>query len=148
MSLLNSPSTVPNVLTIHISYLLRDPSYFAGNVKYATKGPADSTWDIRVVDDLPDLTFGFIGARNITSLVVDSKGNPWIAYADERVVKLAVWDGSKWLIDTVVEAEDAELGQLVSLKLDSEDHPHVAYFEVTSKSPLDGRIKYAKGTPN
>ena len=133
---------------IHISYLLRHPSFFSGTVKYATKGQADTTWDIRVVDDLPDLTFGFIGARNLTSMAVDSKGVPWIAYADEKVVKLAVWDGSGWEIDTIVGAEDVELGQLVSLKLDSEDSPHVAYFEVTDKSPLNGRIKYAKGTPN
>ena len=133
---------------MHISYLLKDVSGFAGTVKYATKGPGDSTWELREVDDLPDLSFGFIGARNITSVAVDSKGNPWVAYSDERVVKLAVWEGSTWLIETVVDSEDIELGQLVSLKLDSRDQPHIAYFEVSDKSPLNGRIKYAKGTAN
>ena len=34
------------------------------------------------------------------------------------------------------------------MKLDSEDNPHIAYFEVTSKQPLAGTVKYAKGTLN
>ena len=133
---------------MHISYLLQDPSGFAGTVKYATRGPGDTPWEIREVDALPDLSFGFIGARNITSVAVDGEGNPWVAYSDEKVVKLAVWDGSTWGIDVVAEAGDLELGQLVSLKLDSQDRPHLTYFEVTETSPLNGRIKYVKGTPN
>ena len=93
-----------------------------------------------------DLKFGSIGARNITSLALDSQGNPWIAFSDEQDLKLAVWDGSAWQTQTVVTAGSDPLGQLVSLKLDSKDEPHVVYFEVTTTRPLNGRIKYAKGT--
>lgn len=116
-------------------------------VKYATKGPDDSTWEIRDVDTLGQLTFGFVGARNITSLALDGEGNPWIAYSDERVLMLALWNGSEWQLERVVEAGPQPLGQLVSLKLDSKDQPHIAYFEVSNKRPLAGRVKYAKGTP-
>ena len=130
----------------HISYFQRD-SASSGVVKYATRGSNDTDWEIREVDSLDQLTFGFVGARNITSLAVDSEGNPWIAYSDEKKLKLAVWDGSGWQVQTIVDAGSKTLGQLVSMKLDSQDLPHVTYFEVTNKGPLEGLVKYAKGTP-
>ena len=101
--------------------------------------------DISDVGTLDSLTYGFVGARNITSLALDSQGNPWIAYTDEKELKLARWDGSAWESAVVVVAGTQPLGQLVSLKLDSQDQPHMAYFEVEDKSPLTGRVKYAKG---
>ena len=130
----------------HISYFLKESSS-SGVVKYATKGPDDRTWEIRDVDTLSKLAFGFVGARNITSLALDGDGNPWVAYSDEKRLSLAVWDGSDWTIDSVVDAGSKTLGQLVSLKLDSQGRPHIAYFEVSSKSPLSGTVKYALGTP-
>ena len=78
---------------------------------------------------------------------MDGAGNPWIAYSDETLIRLAVWDGCGWEIGTAVDAGLQTLGQLVSLKLDSEDQPHIAYFVVTNEGPLEGRVKYAKGTP-
>ena len=33
------------------------------------------------------------------------------------------------------------------MKLDTQDRPHIAYFEVTKKGPLEGQVKYALGTP-
>ena len=130
----------------HVSYLERASST-SGGIKYATRGLDDAEWEIREVDSLDRLTFGFVGARNITSLAVDSEGNPWIAYSDEEQLKLAVWDGSGWRLQTVVDAGSKILGQLVSLKIDSLDQPHIAYFEVTNKGPLEGLVRYAKGTP-
>ena len=127
----------------HLSYLKTEGAS-AGIVRYATRGADETTWSISEVGRLDDLSFGFIGARNSTSLALDSAGNPWIAYTDESVLKLAVRDGSSWQTHTVVEAGELELGQLVVLKLDADDRPHVTYFEVTSTSPkLDGRVQYA-----
>ena len=131
----------------HISYLQRT-SDTAGVVKYATRAAGESDWDISEIDTLDGLSFGFVGARNITSVAVDSEGSPRVAYSDEDFLKLAVRNGSVWQTETVVDAGLQTLGQLVSLKLDSEDHPNIAYFIVTNKGPLEGRIKYAKGTPN
>ena len=45
-----------------------------------------------------------------------------------------------------MDAGAGTLGQLVSVKLDRQDEPHIAYSEVTSKGPLDGIVKYAQGT--
>lgn len=101
----------------HISYLKRT-SNSPGVVKYATRASGDAVWEIRSVDTVTKLTFGFIGARNITDVALDSRGNPWVAYSDEKLLRLAVWDGSEWRIDTVEDAGSATLGQLVSLALD------------------------------
>ncbi len=131
----------------HISYMEKT-SNSSGVVKYATRGPNDTGWEIQEVDSLDKLAFGFIGARNITSLAIDGDGNPWIAYSDEKQLKLAVWDGSEWRLQTVVDAGSKTLGQLVSMKLDSQDQPHIAYFQVTNKGPLEGIVKYAMGTPS
>ncbi len=103
--------------------------------------------EISQVDTLDKLSFGFHGARNITSLAIDREGKPWIAYSDEKKLKLAVWNGSVWDIQTVVDAGSKTLGQLVSMKLDTQDRPHIAYFEVTKAGPLEGKVKYALGTP-
>ncbi|MEE9284677.1 MAG: hypothetical protein V3V35_02995, partial [Dehalococcoidia bacterium] len=111
----------------------------------ATRGAGDSSWEIRVVDRLGALQFGFTGARNSTSLALDSQGNPWIAYSDQMVMKLAVWDGVAWQTSTVAEAGRRSFGQQVSLKLDVADVPHIVYFEVTNTGPLDGVVKYAVG---
>ena len=57
----------------HISYTQRGDGASAV-VKYATRGPADTGWDISDVGTLDSLTYGFVGARNITSLALDSQG--------------------------------------------------------------------------
>lgn len=130
----------------HISYLERTAGS-TGVVKYATRGAEDTGWTIREIDNLDRLSFGFVGARNATSLALDPLGNPWVAYSDEATLRLAIWEGAAWEIRTVVDAGNRALGQLVSLKLDSGGDPHLAYFEVTSSQPLDGRVMYARGTP-
>ena len=129
----------------HISYLERTSSS-AGVVKYATREASDSSWQISEVGRLSGLRFGMTGARNITSLALDSQGNPWIAYSDQEVVKLAIQDGSAWRTETVVEAGSRPLGQMVSLKIDAQDEPHISFFEVTRSGPLEGLVKYAKGS--
>ena len=132
----------------HISYLQSTGTTTStGVVKYATIGADDSEWEIRQVGTLEDLSLQWPGPRRFTSLVVDREHNPWIAYSDEKVLSLAVWDGSSWRTQTVVNAGEGTFGQRVYLKLDSNGHPHLAYFEVTTSEPLTGMVKYAKGTP-
>ncbi len=137
---------IDQVGRFHVSYFQRNNTS-SGVVKYATRGPDESVWEISEVDTLDKLSFGFLGARNITSLAIDREGNPWIAYSDEKKLKLAVWNGSVRDIQTVVDAGSKTLGQLVSMKLDTQDRPHIAYFEVTKAGPLEGKVKYALGTP-
>ena len=49
----------------------------------------------------------------------------------------------EWQIQTVSEAADVPLGQIVSLELDGDDRPHIAFADVTDKGELDGSIYYA-----
>ena len=99
----------------HVSYLLRGETF--GAVKYATRGPDDAEWELAEIDRLTDVKYGFTGARNITSIALDSDGRPSIAYSDEKQLKLAIWDGSRWESATLVEAGDKPFGQLVSLAI-------------------------------
>ena len=93
----------------HLSYLQwESPS--SGVIKYATRGPGETEWEILPVDTLDNLEFGFLGARNITSVVVDSQGDPWIVYSHEKVLRLANWVGSGWRIESVVEVGAGTLG--------------------------------------
>ncbi len=131
---------------LHLSYFESDggPAFAdAGRIKYAFRPNPDAPWRIEVIDRLDQVFSGFTGARNLTSLALDSAGNPWVAYSDESVLKLARFDGQNWQIQTVVEAGERPLGQLVSLVLDADDRPHLSYHEVTNKDPLDGIVFYA-----
>jgi len=126
---------------IHISYLERTGDT-SGRIKYAFRSPG-SEWKITQIDSLNNVFIGFAGARNLTSLALDSGSNPWIAYSDEQALRLAVLDGSGWRTQTAATAIDNPFGQIVSLKLDKNDSPHLAFATVTSKSPLDGFVYYA-----
>ncbi len=126
----------------HITYYqhLGDSS---GVVKYAVQ--QTNGWDISTIDTLYDVYLGFAGARNMTALVLNSSDMPQVSYSDEKIMKYAVWNGATWQKETVVDlsATPMILGQLTSLKLDRDSNPHVAYYEVTSKTPLKGIVKYA-----
>ena len=138
---------IDDVGRFHIGYLQRASTSTPGVVKYATIGLDDSQWEIRQVGTLDDLSLIWPGPRRFTSVALGPDHQPWIAYSDEKVLNIAVWDGSSWQTQTVVKAGDETFGQHVFLKLDSNGHPHLAYFEVTSREPLTGVVKYAKGTP-
>jgi hypothetical protein len=108
---------IDNSDRIHISYVTQTGNNTAV-VKYATRGAGESDWTITDVDTLDNIFYGFEGAREITSISIDSAGNPWIAYSDESTLKLAVGDGSGFRTDTITtsEARGPDFGQLVSLQ--------------------------------
>jgi hypothetical protein len=132
---------------IHISYVTQTGDDEAA-VKYATRGAGESNWTIIDVDTLSNIFYGFEGAREITSISIDSFGNPWIAYTDEMNLKLAVWDGRAFRTETISTSRDRGVvfGQLVSLGLDADDIAHIATFEVTATGPLNGNVLYFRGT--
>ncbi len=129
----------------HVSYLLRTASS-SGIVRYATRASADAPWTISDVDELEMIVTGQVGARNITSVAVDSRGTPWLAYSDTAKLSVASLDGTEWRTQRVAESGGQLLGQLVSLDIDGDDGLHIAYFEGRSPGPI-GTVKYAKGTP-
>ncbi len=126
----------------HISYYDR-LSATSGIIRYAFRDGASGAWQISEVGRLDNVSLGFTGARNITSINLDDDGRPWIAYSDESVLKLGRLEGGQWQAETVVDATDTPLGQIISLDIDGEGRPHIAYALVTNKSPLNGSIWYA-----
>jgi hypothetical protein len=130
---------------VHLSYLERT-SATSGNVKYAYRSTPGEAWQFSTLASLDKLFFGFTGARNITSISLDSQGRPWVAFSDEAALQIAVKNDDAWALQTVVEAAGNPLGQIVSLKLDASDTPHLAYSVITDKNQLDGTVWY--GTTN
>jgi len=127
---------------VHISYIVELGLTFA-KLKYAYQRDPGARWEITELDILRDIVIGVAGARNVTSLALDTEGNPWIAYGDQQVVRLASFDGNLWDTETVVVAQGDPFGQIASLQLDGDDRPHLAYSVVTNQQVLDGFILYA-----
>jgi hypothetical protein len=84
-----------------------------------------------------------------SSIVVDSKDNPHIAYYGQMSLRYASWNGERWVIQTVesggaqaVDGSYNSTGWWVSLKLDANDNPHMSYYRYTNFES-NGEIKYA-----
>lgn len=124
----------------HISFF-QERSGSSGTIRYATK--TNGKWTIEDVGTLSAYEGGMIGARRNSSLALDAKGVPHIAYSDKSVLRLATRTASGWKSDPVATATKRPLGQLVSLALDRGGRPHLSFFEVTGASGmLEGEIVY------
>ena len=75
-------------------------------------------------------------------VALGSDGEPRVAFSDRSSLFYAVHDADGWAVEEVVSAASLPLGQLVSLKVDAANAPHIAYYEVTRLSPLSGVIGY------
>ena len=111
-----------------------------GVVRYASR--VDGEWQIEDIATLDDVELGMLGARRITSLALGSDGEPRVAFSDRSSLFYAVHDADGWAVEEVVSAASLPLGQLVSLKVDAANAPHIAYYEVARLSPLSGVIGY------
>ncbi len=128
-----------------VSYL-ETTSSKAGYIKLARWD--GGKWSLQRLDQLENVFPGFLGATKTSSLVLDGGGNPVVAYSDEKVVKLAWWDGAGWNLETVATAGDSPFGQQVSLARDIRGGLHLTFADVSSKSSpgVKGAVKYARGT--
>ena len=75
--------------------------------------------------------------NSINSLVIDSKDNPNLLCFNNNEFCYAKWTGNKWIIKTIDIKND--LSTYEFLALDSNDNPHISYFEDNNK-----RLKYAR----
>lgn len=91
----------------HISYC----DNAAWTVKYAAWN--GSTWDTQTIDE----------GGGDSSLALDSSGHPHISYPADVGLGYAAWNGTMWNIQPV----DASDAHHVSIGLDSQDHPRIAY---------------------
>lgn len=133
--------------TPHLSYIEGAES---GDLvlKYAVL--QDGAWQVTELDRtnalVIDKNLGGKGARNLTSIVLDSEGNPIISYSDEDVMKVAYFDGAEWRTETIATAGDDPFAQITSLRVGADGTLYLAYALVTDTRPLEGEIWYASGT--
>ena len=118
----------------HIAY--SDTNIFALRYVY---------WDgSRWLYELPDtsqMNGGVVGYE--ASIVVDARGNPYIAYLDatNHRIKYVYRAGNRWvheIVDRLVGAADLDN---VSIKLDNQGQPHIAYYDSGA-----GHLLYATRT--
>ena len=128
---------------LHISYY-QNILDSTGIVKYAFYD--GNAWTLSFVDSLHYVYRAFDGARNMTSIKLNSLDEPLISYSDEKLLKLAEQNESSWDVETILDEQQTSVifGQMTSLVLDSSDEPHIAYWEVATKTPLTGTVKYAR----
>ena len=97
-----------------ISYLeIGDPM---GRLKFAQR--YDTEWEKAYVTFDEDCTLG-------TSLEFGDNGNPLIAYHSESSLRLARWNGSMWLSETVDSETGASAG--CTMALDQDGNPAISY---------------------
>lgn len=125
----------------HIAYF-HQTGTSTGMVRYAVED-ASGAWETEDVGTLSEVRTGFTGARRITSIALGSDGSPTIAFSDEGGIYTATRRAGDWDVTAVLMAGSRPLGQLVSFALAPDGTAHLAYFEVTSASPLAGVVYYA-----
>ena len=121
----------------HISYFFQDGAT-SGTIRHAVSD--GDGWAVSDVASLDAFEIN-IGRRN-SSLAIDSAGVPHIAFSDTTGVWYADSTDDGWNIQQVASAGSLALGQLVSLVLDGNDTPHIAFYEITKENPLDGVVLY------
>ena len=99
------------------------------NLKYTKK--TGGFWSTTTVDTITPS--GFMIGGDITSIALDTLGNPCISYMsrDPDQLKYAKWTGSAWSIQTVDTYSTTAINPYMysSLAIDSQNQPHIAYFE-------------------
>ena len=108
----------------HISYL----DYTNEGLKYAKW--TGSKWSITTVDSTDRIGYE-------TSIALDSKGYPHISLI-KKDLKYAKWTGNKWSIETVDSTDCVGYGTS-AIALDSNDNPHISYWDASNKD-----LKYAE----
>ena len=113
-------------------------SLTAGALKFAAKNAG--VWSTEIVDMTgPPNTNAF--PDRLTSIALDSQGNPHIAYYDNLHGKLRYAsraDGA-WTPTTVDSA--GNVGGYISLQLDAMDRPRISYYDITNQD-----LKFAHQT--
>ena len=129
---------------VHV--LAFDPVQFGGvnGVEYYRRD-ANGVWSVEPIGSGPNpYEFG-------TDLVLDDQGRPHVVYHDGTEtltsgsgadLKYAAMSDGGWEIQTVDSVGD--VGKFASLALDSEQRPHIAYFQWDTRD--SGRAKYARWT--
>jgi hypothetical protein len=132
-------------------------SYFGGTdvgLKYVRW--TGSSWDGLDATPGPDMIDSVGNVGMYTSIAIDSNDRPSISYYDytNGHLKFVRWTGSAWDgLDTTpgpdsIDAEWKNVGKYSCMALDSNDYPHISYYDSTNDgtSPNNGPLKYVHWT--
>jgi chitodextrinase len=102
------------------------------NLRYASHDGAD--WQTESIE-----TSGLVGAY--PSMDLDSNGYPHVAYQyygwpEVYTLRHAYFDGAEWITETVDSAPPSGTLRYISMAIDSQDQPQIAYF-------AGGELRYA-----
>ena len=118
----------------HISYI-HGPYYLLNYSKWT-----GSKWIHEPLD-----LYGWYGGG--TSMALDRDDNPHISYlwvnwsTNDHDLRYIRWNGTSWIIETIDYM--GSVGVTSSIALDSNDNPHISYYDGTNKD-----LKYAKWSGN
>lgn len=120
-----------------------DPVYH-NRLKIASFNPGDSSWSVVTVPDS-------IGSTYFGSLIgfdLDSQNRAYFAYIKywDEFLRLAVYDGQNWNIETVTEDTWCSYSPSLTLKVDKYDQPAIVIFygseELHFYQKVNGRWQY------
>jgi hypothetical protein len=129
----------------HLVYLKWE-SGTSAIVRYAHRD--GGSWVVEDVTTLDAFGVDFDGAYRSVSIAVDAGDRPHIAAGDRETVVYGVESGSEWAVETTAEetASDLVFGQFVSLALDPEGRPHIAFYEVADSTKASTGTVYSATT--
>lgn len=117
---------------LHATHVLVGGSW---SLKYTWKDV--SGWNSQTIEQID-----FSMMQWITSLKLDSQGNPHVCYmGDGYDLVIQHGNGSEWVLEAV--DREGQVGMHPSMVLDPSDRPHISYYDITN-----GDLKYARFLPS
>lgn len=125
-------------------YLSENPT---GSIQLASR--QNDQWQSEKVEDLDLIDISFSGARKVVDLEYKN-GTFYIAFNNKKIVRYGTLEANGWVMETAIDESSTEkiLGQQISLAMDDQGKPHLAYFERAQGIPEGGTIHYLYGSGN
>jgi len=119
-----------------------EDTVYHNRLKIATLNPADLSWSmVTVPDSIGDIEF-------LTGFDMDRHNNAYFAYCKywDDYLRLSVYDGNNWSIETVTEDPGISFSPGLTLKVDHNNNPFIVDFyegdEVRLYQKVDGNWNY------
>lgn len=124
----------------HIAHVSStDGGPVTADLRYAWNDGMFWHWNTVTEDAIDGESLGAWGWQSFSSsLALDNKGNPRIAFSGDGTLRYAWYDGEAWQITSAYTstADDSDQLTTVSLALDSKDDPRIAFLDY-------GKLEYA-----
>lgn len=133
-----------NLPVIGFHHWESDDPVIHNRLKIATLNPADSSWSVVTVPDSIGITFW----GSLIGFDLDSQNKAYFAYIKywDDFLRLAVYDGQNWSVETVTEDPWPSYSPSLTLKVDKYDKPTIVNFygseELHFYQKINGQWQY------